>query len=43
MGLGLAMVKNIVEAYNGSITFTTQPQKGTIFTVTFPAQAEISK
>nr|WP_179022631.1 ATP-binding protein [Winogradskyella forsetii] len=36
MGLGLAMVKNIVETYNGSITFTSQLGKGTIFTVTFP-------
>jgi len=42
MGLGLAMVKNIVETYNGSITFTSQLGKGTIFTVTFPAQAGIS-
>jgi nitrogen fixation/metabolism regulation signal transduction histidine kinase len=36
MGLGLAMVKNIVETYNGSITFTSQIGKGTTFTVTFP-------
>lgn len=42
MGLGLAMVKKIVEAYNGSITFTTQHQKGTIFTVTFPAKTTIT-
>lgn len=36
MGLGLAMVKNIVETYKGSITFTTEPNEGTIFKVTFP-------
>ncbi|MEZ4855263.1 MAG: ATP-binding protein [Gelidibacter sp.] len=36
MGLGLAMVKNIVETYDGNITFTTQKGKGTTFTVTFP-------
>ena len=36
MGLGLAMVKNIVETYKGSITFTSQYEKGTTFTVTFP-------
>jgi len=36
MGLGLAMVKNIVETYKGSITFTSQEEKGTIFIVTFP-------
>ncbi len=38
MGLGLAMVKNIVETYNGSITFTSQLGKGTIFTVAFPKE-----
>jgi nitrogen fixation/metabolism regulation signal transduction histidine kinase len=38
MGLGLAMVKNIVETYNGSITFTSQLGKGTTFTVTFPKE-----
>lgn len=36
MGLGLAMVKNIVETYKGSITFTSQQEIGTTFTVTFP-------
>jgi nitrogen fixation/metabolism regulation signal transduction histidine kinase len=36
MGLGLAMVKNIVETYDGNITFTSQLGMGTIFTVTFP-------
>ncbi|WP_296383600.1 HAMP domain-containing sensor histidine kinase [Winogradskyella sp.] len=38
MGLGLAMVKNIVETYNGSITFTSQQGKGTTFTVAFPKE-----
>lgn len=36
MGLGLAMVKNIVETFKGSITFTSQEGKGTTFTVAFP-------
>jgi signal transduction histidine kinase len=36
MGLGLAMVKNIVETYKGNITFTSQLGVGTTFTVTFP-------
>ncbi len=36
MGLGLAMVKNIVETYQGSITFTSQEGQGTTFKVTFP-------
>jgi nitrogen fixation/metabolism regulation signal transduction histidine kinase len=36
MGLGLAMVKNIVETYKGNITFTSEQGKGTVFNVTFP-------
>lgn len=36
MGLGLGMVKSIVETYHGNITFTTQLGEGTVFTVTFP-------
>lgn len=38
MGLGLGMVKNIVETYKGSIDFTSQPGKGTVFTVRFPKE-----
>jgi two-component system nitrogen regulation sensor histidine kinase NtrY len=38
MGLGLAMVKNIVETYNGNITFTSQKDEGTVFIVTFPKE-----
>ena len=36
MGLGLGMVKNIVETYKGSIEFTSKPGKGTVFTVKLP-------
>jgi len=36
MGLGLAMVKNIVETYDGSINFVSEKEKGTTFTVSFP-------
>ena len=36
MGLGLAMIKNIIETNKGNITFTSQENKGTVFTVTLP-------
>jgi nitrogen fixation/metabolism regulation signal transduction histidine kinase len=36
MGLGLGMVKNIVETYNGSISFTSKLGNGTVFTVKLP-------
>src|SRR5690606_31333250 len=36
MGLGLAIIKNIIENYNGTITFESQVNKGTTFYVSFP-------
>ncbi|MCB0457996.1 MAG: ATP-binding protein, partial [Flavobacteriaceae bacterium] len=36
MGLGLAMVKNIVETYKGSISLQSVEGKGTTFTVSIP-------
>lgn len=39
MGLGLGMVRNIVETYEGTIDFTSQKGKGTVFTVKFPKAA----
>ncbi len=39
MGLGLAMVKTIIEAYNGTISFTSKLDKGTTFTVILPLES----
>lgn len=36
MGLGLAMIKNMIESYGGSIYFTSTPNKGTTFYVKLP-------
>lgn len=38
MGLGLPMVKNIVEAYNGVITFDSQVNGKTVFSVSLPKE-----
>jgi nitrogen fixation/metabolism regulation signal transduction histidine kinase len=36
MGLGLGIIKNIIENYKGTITFETKPGKGTTFIVSLP-------
>ena len=36
MGLGLPMIKNIIEAYDGAISFTSNKGTGTVFTVILP-------
>lgn len=41
MGLGLAMIKNIVESYKGSIYFETVMNKGTTFYVKLPITHKI--
>jgi signal transduction histidine kinase len=35
-GLGLAITKSVVDAHNGSITFTTESGEGTCFTIQLP-------
>lgn len=36
MGLGLPMTKNIIEAYGGTISFTSSENIGTVFTIILP-------
>jgi len=42
MGLGLAMVRNIVETYGGEISFVSEEGKGAVFKVVFPQLNEHS-
>jgi signal transduction histidine kinase len=36
MGLGLPIVKNMIESGKGTITFTSTPNVGTTFVITLP-------
>ncbi len=35
-GIGLSFIKDLIELHQGSISVSSEPQKGTIFTVTLP-------
>ncbi|MGE0683492.1 MAG: PAS domain-containing sensor histidine kinase, partial [Candidatus Binatia bacterium] len=35
-GLGLVIVKQLVEAHGGTVTYTSTPEQGTIFTLKLP-------
>ena len=43
MGLGLGMVKDIIKAYNGKISFVSEKHKGTTFTISLPKQNSLSQ
>ena len=40
MGLGLAMVKNIIDDFNGKITFISKLEEGTTFYIKIPTHYE---
>ena len=39
LGLGLSLVKAIIEAHGGSVSVDSEPGKGSVFTVSLPQQA----
>jgi PAS domain S-box-containing protein len=41
LGLGLPIIKGIVKDYNGTITLSSRPGKGTVFTILFPVSTDV--
>ncbi len=42
-GLGLYLVKNIVEAHGGKVSFSSSEKNGTTFTITLPTREEVGE
>lgn len=42
LGLGLSFVKAIVEAHHGSLTLSSEPGKGSLFSVHLPSQQDVA-
>ena len=42
-GLGLSICKSIVKDHNGSLEFTSEPGKGTVFTLNLPTEQKSNK
>ncbi len=42
-GLGLPVVKKIVNAHRGSVSYQTQQNRGTVFTLSFPTEDEFPR
>jgi signal transduction histidine kinase len=43
MGLGLTIVKNIIESFDGHITFKTKVNHGTTFLIELPYYRNVQK
>ena len=41
-GLGLYLVKHLVELHRGTVTCQTAPDHGSVFTVRLPTQAQVA-
>ena len=42
LGLGLSLVRQLVELHGGRIGVTSNPREGSVFTVTFPSRPELT-
>jgi signal transduction histidine kinase/CheY-like chemotaxis protein len=42
LGIGLSLVRQLVELHGGRITVTSRPGEGSVFTVTFPSRPDLA-